>query len=87
MIKTYGMSQTQTFSVEKLRSELHKATEKQKIFEPNQKCDASEAFLYLIEHLHEELKSKSTNESLVHQIFHTNLTRTVACKNCKTEFK
>lgn len=55
------MSQTQTFSVEKLRSELHKATEKQKIFEPNQKCDASEAFLYLIEHLHEELKSKSTN--------------------------
>jgi len=43
----------QTFSVNKLRADLYQATINFGIFELNSKCDASEAFLYILENLHE----------------------------------
>ena len=74
------------FSVENLRSDLHKATEQQGIFLMGEKADASEAFMYLLENIHKEIGDGAKPcRCPVHTACHTSLKRMVRCEVCKTQ--
>ena len=76
-------------SVAELRKILADSTEKGR-FDENEPADASEAFMYIMDQVHETLKPKTLEgdskcNCYSHRAVHTRIQKQILCRNCESE--